>query len=291
MTIFWPSTHPSSRSPCRNASSRGGLSEGDVTLRKPIRGTFPACCALYSCAWAAAPIGANPMATPVRKRRREITGRPAPRRREPATGTIREKRREVAKHDGQELADQRTLLSRAPGGLRRDCPGRQENGATGSRESGPPEGRYKANLAVPAPRLGVQGPEGGGRVRYYVGVDWADQTHAVWVVDESGTKITARTVPHTAEGFVEWGRELDEWRVQGIERWAAIERPDGRGVDFLLDHGVVVYPVNPKALNRARDRFRQSGAKRDPFDARVLADFLRTDHLHLQSLQPSSDAA
>src|SRR5882672_7018824 len=45
MTIFWPSTHPSSRSLCRNASSRGGLSEGDVTPRKPIRGTFPACCA------------------------------------------------------------------------------------------------------------------------------------------------------------------------------------------------------------------------------------------------------
>jgi hypothetical protein len=30
-------------------------------------------------------------------------------------------------------------------------------------------------------------------VRYYLGVDWADQTHAVWVVDERGTKITART--------------------------------------------------------------------------------------------------
>src|SRR5215813_3113737 len=44
MTIFWSSTHPSSRSPCRNASSRGGLSERDVKLRKPIRGTFPACC-------------------------------------------------------------------------------------------------------------------------------------------------------------------------------------------------------------------------------------------------------
>jgi len=83
-------------------------------------------------------------------------------------------------------------------------------------------------------------------VRYYVGVDWADQTHAVWVVDERGTKITARTVPHTAAGFSEWGRELDEWRAQGIERWAAIERPEGRVVDFLLDHGVVVYPVNPK---------------------------------------------
>ena len=128
-------------------------------------------------------------------------------------------------------------------------------------------------------------------MRYYLGVDWADQTHAVWVVDEHGTKVAARTVPHTVEGLTEFGRELDEWRAQGIELWAAIERPEGRVVDFLLDHGVVVYPVNPKALDRARDRFRQSGAKSDLFDARVLADFLRTDHPHLQALQPSSEAA
>ena len=55
-------------------------------------------------------------------------------------------------------------------------------------------------------------------MHYYLGVDWADQTHAVWVGDERGTKITARTVPHTAEGLSEWGRELDEWRAQGLSR-------------------------------------------------------------------------
>src|SRR4029434_2608283 len=113
-------------------------------------------------------------------------------------------------------------------------------------------------------------------MRYYLGVDWADQTHAVWVVDEQGAKVASRAVPHTAAGLSEWGRELDAWRAQGIELWAAIERPEGRVVDFLLDHGVVVYPVNPKALDRARDRFRQSEAKRDPFDARVLDHFLLT---------------
>src|SRR5437867_1257066 len=128
-------------------------------------------------------------------------------------------------------------------------------------------------------------------MRYYLGVDWADKTHAVWVVDEQGAKVASRAVPHTAAGLSEWGRELDEWRAQGIELWAAIERPEGRVVDFLLDHGVVVYPVNPKALDRARDRFRPSAAKSDPFDARVLAEFLRTDHRHLQALQPSSEAA
>src|SRR4029450_2195802 len=128
-------------------------------------------------------------------------------------------------------------------------------------------------------------------MRYYLGVDWADQTHAVWVVDEQGAKVASRAVPHTAAGLSEWGRGVDEWRAQGVELWAAIERPEGRVVDFLLDHGVVVYPVNPKALDRARDRFRQSGAKDDPFAARVLAPFPRTDHARLCALQPSSEAA
>src|SRR6516162_3225411 len=151
---------------------------------------------------------------------------------------------------GGHVMTARSLLIRGPhhaeppGGSPEDCPGRQENGIRGSRESGPPEDRYKANppFTAPGSRPGPDGEEhihdGGGRpVHYYLGVDWADQTHAVWVADERGTKITARTVPHTAEGLSEWGRELDEWRAQGLELWAAIERPEGRVVDFLLDHG------------------------------------------------------
>lgn len=128
-------------------------------------------------------------------------------------------------------------------------------------------------------------------MRYYLGIDWADMEHAVWVDDEHGAKVLERTVPHTPEGFADWGRWLNEQRAAGIELWAGIERPDGRVVDFLLDQGVVVYPINPKALDRARDRFRMSHAKDDPFDARVAASFVRTDHAHLRPLQPSSPAA
>lgn len=128
-------------------------------------------------------------------------------------------------------------------------------------------------------------------MRDYLGVDWADAEHAVWGEDESGTKVLSRTVPQTVEGFAEFGRWLDERRAAGRELWAAIERPEGRIVDFLLDHGVVVFPLNPKAVDRARDRFRMSGAKSDPFDARVQAGFLRTDHAHLTPLRPSSEAA
>src|SRR5262249_45835400 len=128
-------------------------------------------------------------------------------------------------------------------------------------------------------------------MRDYIGVDWADAEHAVWVEDEAGTKVMSRTVAQTVQGLGEWGRWLDERRVVGRELWAAFEKPEGRIVDFLLDHGVMVFPVNPKALDRARDRFRVSGAKSDPFDARVLATFLRTDHDHVAPLRPSSEAA
>lgn len=127
--------------------------------------------------------------------------------------------------------------------------------------------------------------------RYYLGVDWADEAHAVWVGDEAGAPVAEMQVEQTAGGLSEFGRWLYERQAQGIELWAAIEKPEGRVIDFLLDHGVVVYPINPKALDRARDRFRMSRAKSDPFDAWVLAEFLRTDHPHLRPLVPNSEPA
>ncbi len=127
--------------------------------------------------------------------------------------------------------------------------------------------------------------------RYYLGVDWGDQTHGGCARDEEGTIVWEGTVPHTVVGLSEWGRRLDEWRATGTELWAAIEKPEGRVVDFLLDLGVVVYPVNPKARARARDRFRMSASKSDRGDSRVLAAFLRTDHQELAPLHPSSEAA
>jgi transposase len=127
--------------------------------------------------------------------------------------------------------------------------------------------------------------------RYYFGVDWADKFHQVWVSDYEGKKVLERKVMENVEDLAEFGRWLDEQRAKEIELWASIEKPHGRIVDFLLDHGVVIYPVNPKALDRARDRFRMSPSKSDGFDAYVLAQFLRTDHGHLRALKPNSDQA
>ena len=127
--------------------------------------------------------------------------------------------------------------------------------------------------------------------RYYLGVDWADEFHQVWVSAAEGKKVAEMTIEQSMKGLSEFGRWLHERKAEDIELWAAIEKPQGRIVDFLLDHAVVVYPVNPKALDRARDRFRMSQSKSDSFDAYVLAEFLRTDHVHLRALQPDSEQA
>jgi len=52
-----------------------------------------------------------------------------------------------------------------------------------------------------------------------------------------------------------------------------------------------VFAINPKAVDRYRDRHGVAGAKSDPGDARVLADILRTDRDRHRPLPADSDLA
>ena len=95
----------------------------------------------------------------------------------------------------------------------------------------------------------------------YVGLDWADRDHMVFVQDEEGSEVLLRKVANTTEGLSDFGRWLFERVADGAQLRAAIEKPEGRIVDFLLDHGVEVYPINPKALDRARDLLRTAPSR------------------------------
>src|SRR6266542_2458933 len=57
----------------------------------------------------------------------------------------------------------------------------------------------------------------------------------------------------------------------------AIEVPRGAVVEALVERGLHVFAINPKQLDRFRDRHTVAGAKDDRRDAFVLADSLRTD--------------
>ncbi|MFI1465720.1 transposase [Streptomyces wuyuanensis] len=68
----------------------------------------------------------------------------------------------------------------------------------------------------------------------------------------------------------------------------AIERPDGRLVDLLLETGHPVVPVRSNAIKAWRDAEILSGAKSDPGDAMVIAAYLRLRHNKLSAARPFS---
>jgi len=123
---------------------------------------------------------------------------------------------------------------------------------------------------------------------FYVGVDWASQTHQVCVLTAQGERLGERCFRHGGAGLGEmaaWILELT--KAAGDQVHVAIEVPHGPVVESLIERGFAVYAINPKQLDRFRDRFSPAGAKDDSRDARVLADALRTDPHCLRRLAPA----
>jgi transposase len=112
---------------------------------------------------------------------------------------------------------------------------------------------------------------------FHVGIDWASQAHQVCIVDRADHR-TERQVPHTSAGLAALADRLTALSPGAPERVAvAIEVPRGPVVETLLERGFHVFALNPKQLDRFRDRHSPAGAKDDRRDAWVLADALRTD--------------
>lgn len=127
------------------------------------------------------------------------------------------------------------------------------------------------------------------RASVHVGIDWAQDRHEVCVEDAQGEVLGQRSVEHTAAGLAamcDWLLQLAKGQPAAIE--VAIETPHGIVVETLLDRGLAVFAINPKQLDRFRDRFSMSGAKDDRRDARVLADSLRTDRHAFRRIVPDS---
>jgi transposase len=115
-------------------------------------------------------------------------------------------------------------------------------------------------------------------IRWFVGVDWAIEQHRACLLDAEGKHIAEHDVRHDGAGL----QELCDWLVKmtgarAQEIAVAIEAPRGPVVEALLERGFQLFAINPKQLDRFRDRFSMSGAKDDSRDAQVLADSLRTD--------------
>jgi transposase len=126
-------------------------------------------------------------------------------------------------------------------------------------------------------------------VSVYVGIDWAQDRHQVCAEDAHGKVLDQRSVEHTASGLAamcDWLIQLARGEPTAIT--VGIETPHGIVVETLLDRGLAVFAINPKQLDRFRDRFSMSGAKDDRRDALVLADSLRTDRQAFRKIAPDA---
>jgi transposase len=124
----------------------------------------------------------------------------------------------------------------------------------------------------------------------FVGDDWAEEHHDVYLLDESG-RLGSRRLPEGLTGV----RQLHELIAAHAEDpdqvVVGIETDRGPWVGALTAAGYQVFAINPLAVARYRDRHHVSGAKSDTSDAKLLADLVRTDrHNHRPVAGDSADA-
>ena len=126
---------------------------------------------------------------------------------------------------------------------------------------------------------------------WFVGVDWGSQTHQACVSDVAGKLLGERAFEHGGQGLSEMADWILSFTAGKAEQvGVAIETPRGPVVESLMERGFAVHAINPKQLDRFRDRISPAGAKDDRRDARVLASALRTDPHCLRRLEPTDPA-
>ena len=117
----------------------------------------------------------------------------------------------------------------------------------------------------------------------FVGDDWAEAHHDIYICDETGGRLAARRLPEGIEGVASLHELIAGFAASPAEVAVGIETDRGLWVQSLVEAGYEVYAINPRAASRYRDRHTLSGAKSDAGDAKMLAELVRTDrHNHRQ---------
>src|ERR1700722_15852510 len=116
----------------------------------------------------------------------------------------------------------------------------------------------------------------------FCGIDWAEDHHDIAVVTRAGELLGRRRISDDAAGLAQLLALLAEHGDTADDPVpVAIETPRGLLTACLRATGRPVYPLNPMAVARYRDRHSIAGRKSDHGDAVVLAGILRTDlHAH-----------
>jgi transposase len=112
----------------------------------------------------------------------------------------------------------------------------------------------------------------------FCGIDWAEDHHDIALADRDGKLLARRRIGDDAAGLAQLLELLAEHGDSAGDLIpVAIETPRGLLVACLRATGRKIYPINPMAVARYRDRHSVAGKKSDHGDSVVLANVLRTD--------------
>ena len=135
----------------------------------------------------------------------------------------------------------------------------------------------------------------------YCGIDWAEDHHDIALVNQDGQLLARRRISDDAAGLAELLALLAEHGDTPEDQIpVAIETPRGLLVACLRATGRPVYPVNPMAVARYRERHSMSRTKSDHADAMAIALLLllytglrveKVHHLDLADVPVSARAA
>lgn len=118
-------------------------------------------------------------------------------------------------------------------------------------------------------------------------IDWASKKHQICLFNADGHIRGERSFEHSGAGLAELCQWLrDKSGAAPAEIAVGLEVSDGPLVETLLEQGFAVFHLNPKQLDRFRDRYTVAGAKDDRRDARVGAHALLTDRAAFRRLTP-----
>jgi transposase len=125
----------------------------------------------------------------------------------------------------------------------------------------------------------------------FVGDDWAEDHHDVYLMNDTGDKLASRRLPEGLAGIRRLHELIAEYAEDPAQAVIGIETDRGLWVNALTAAEYQVFAINPLAVARYRDRHHVSGAKSDASDAKLLADLVRTDrHNHRRIAGDSPDA-
>ena len=125
--------------------------------------------------------------------------------------------------------------------------------------------------------------------RVFVGHDWAEAHHDVFVEDEQGRRLGGGRLSEGVDGVAQFHALVADHVEDPAEVVVATETDRGLFVGSMIAAGYTVFAVNPLSVSRYRERHSTSGAKSDPGDAKVLAELARTDHQNHRPIAGDSE--